>query len=250
MPLIPLSQLLEEKIRSYLLATGQTLEQLAEEIDIRLSTLCRLSIGGDDASCSFYDAFLLLTHVAPDEASEILEQNFPEFMVEYARKQKKSSDMHVTPQKKEEVKKESNIIHTVFQSIHHYRLYGWIIAGISRENVLKKFGEDGLSILDEFVAAHVVVVLGDGSIVPILEDTVVFNQSDLKRQAELNIELLETRTTEGWVWTHMTSLNPNAVTEVRAIMLEARRRIWEIMSDESNSGALPMHLTMFTDFVR
>jgi len=152
--------------------------------------------------------------------------------------------------KKDELKKDSNIVRTVFQSVHHYRLYGWILAGISQENVLKKFGVDGISILEEFVAAQVAVVLTDGSIIPIVEDAVVMNNKDLKRQAELHIELLEFGTTESWVWTRMANLSPHAVTEVRSIMQEARRRIWEIMADESNNGALPMHLTMITDFVR
>jgi hypothetical protein len=250
MPLIPLSQLLEEKIRCYLLATGQTLEQLAEQIDVRLPTLHRLSKGGEDASCSFYDALLIFTHIVPDEASILLEQYFPEFMDEYGRKLKTLAHKLPKTQKKEEIKKDLNIVRKVFQSVHHYRLYGWILAGISRENILKKFGVDGVSILEEFVAAQIVVVLNDGSIIPIVEETAVLNQSDLKRQAELNIELLELSSTEAWVWTRMTNLSPNAVTEVRSIMQEARRRIWEIMEDESNSGALPVHLTMFTDFVR
>ncbi|WP_141734363.1 hypothetical protein [Oligoflexus tunisiensis] len=250
MPLIPLSQLLEEKIRGYLLTTGQSLEQLAEQIDVRLPTLRRLSKGGEDASCSFYDAFLILTHIVPDEASTLLEQHFPEFMDEYARNLKTFADKRVKAPQKDEIKKDSNIVRKVFQSVHHYRLYGWILAGISRENILKKFGVDGISILEEFIAAQVAMVLNDGSIIPIVEDALVLNSSDLKRQAELNIELLELSTAEAWVWTRMTNLSPNAVTEVRAIMQEARRRIWEIMADESNSGALPVHLTMFTDFVR
>lgn len=250
MPLTPLPQLLEEKIRSYLQATGQSLEQLAEQIDVRLATLRRLSKGGEDASCSFYDAFLILTHIVPDEASAILEQNFPEFMDEFARNLKTFSGRPVKHPKKDELKKDSNIVRKVFQSVHHYRLYGWILAGISRENILKKFGVDGISILEEFIEAQVAVVLGDGRIIPIVEDAVVLSHSDLKRQAELNIELLELSSTEAWVWTRMTNLNPNAVTEVRGIMQEARRRIWEIMSDESNSGALPVHLTMISDFVR
>ncbi len=137
MPLTPLSQLLEEKIRSYLQTSGQSLEQLAEQIDVRLATLRRLSKGGDDASCSFYDAFLILTHIVPDEASSILEQNFPEFMDEYARnlKIKTFTDLQAKTPPKEELKKDSNIVRKVFQSVHHYRLYGWILAGISRENI-------------------------------------------------------------------------------------------------------------------
>jgi hypothetical protein len=252
MPLIPLSQLLEEKIRNYLQSTGQSLEQLSEQIDVRLPTLRRLSKGGEDASCSFYDAFLILTHIIPDEANAILDQNFPEFMDEYARnlKIKTFTDERLKTAPKEELKKDSNIVRKVFQSVHHYRLYGWILAGISRENILKKFGVDGISILEEFVAAQVAMVLADGSIIPIVEDAAVLSHGDLKRQAELNIELLELSSTEAWVWTRMTNLSPNAVTEVRGIMQEARRRIWEIMADESNSGALPVHLTMITDFVR
>ncbi|HYX32987.1 MAG TPA: hypothetical protein VE954_07715 [Oligoflexus sp.] len=242
--------MLEEKIKSYLLTTGQTLEQLAEQIDVRFPTLIRLTKGGEDASCSFYEAFQILTHIVPDDASSILEQNFPELMDEYARNLKTFSDKHITPPKKDEIKKHSNIIHKVFQSVHHYRLYGWILAGISRENILKKFGVDGISLLEEFVAAQVVMVLGDGSIIPIVEDAVVLSNYDLVRQAELNIELLEFSSAEAWVWTRITNLSPHAVTEVRAIMQDARRRIWEIMADESNSGALPVHLTMITDFIR
>jgi hypothetical protein len=250
MPLIPLSQLLEEKIRSYLLATGQTLEELSAQTDVRLPTLQRLSKGGEDASCSFYDALLIFTHVAPEEASALLEQYFPVFMDDYGRKLKSLTDNSQNTKQKEDIKKDIKIVRKIFQSVHHYRLYGWILAGTSRENILKKFGEDGISILEEFIAAQIVMVLIDGTIIPIVEETVVLSQSDLKRQAELNVDLLEFSSTEAWVWTRMTNLNPHAVTEIRSIMQEARRRIWEIMADESNSGALPVHLTMITDFVR
>jgi len=246
---IPLIQILQEKIASYLTTTGMTVELLAETIDVRLNTLRRLSEGGDDGSCSFYDSFLILTHIVPDEATGILKEFFPEFMDEFSRNSKTDASDGFE-QKKGEIKKESNIVRTVFQSVHHYRLYAWILAGISRENILKKFGADGITILDEFVAAQVAVVLADDSVLPIIEDIVVMSKKDLKRQADLNIDLLEFGTTESWIWTRVTGLNAHAMSEVRSIMREARRQICEIMADESNSGALPMHLTMMTDFVR
>ncbi len=251
MPHIPLTQLLEKKIGDYLQAEALLLEQLAERVNVPLATLRRLSRGGEAGGCSFYNAFLILTHIVPDEAGVLLETYYPEFMDEIARKQKTVRvEQVIAEQKKGEMKKESNIIRTVFQSVHHYRLYGWILAGISLENIIKKFGGDGLTILDEFIDAQVVAVLDDGSIFPIVEEAVVMSHSDLKRQAQLNIELLDWASQESWVWTRMTNLNPNAASEVRNIMQEARRRIWEIMEDEANSGALPVHLTLISDFVR
>jgi hypothetical protein len=249
MPSIALIQILQEKITKYLQTTGTSLEQLAETIDVRLSTLRRLSEGGDDGSCSFYDSFLILTHVAPDEATGILSDFFPEFMVEFSRSSHKDPAEEME-QKKTEIKKESNIVRTVFQSVHHYRLYAWILAGITQEGILKKFGADGMAILDEFVAAQVAAVLSDGCVLPIIEDVVVMSKKDLRRQAELNIHLLEFGTTESWTWTRMTGLNAHAMSEVASVLREARRQICEIMADEANKGPLPMHLTMMTDFVR
>jgi hypothetical protein len=249
MPSIALIQILQEKIAGYLQATGMTLEQLSETIDVRLSTLRRLSEGGEDGSCSFYDSFLILTHMAPDEATGILKDFFPEFMVEFSRSSKKDPSEELE-QKKTEIHKESNIVRTVFQSVHHYRLYAWILAGITREDILKKFGADGITILDEFVTAQVAAVLADGSVLPIIEDVVVLSKKDLRRQAELNIHLLEFGTTESWTWTRMTGLNAHAMSEVISVMREARRQICEIMADDNNRGPLPMHLTMITDFVR
>jgi hypothetical protein len=249
MPSIALIQILQEKIAKYLQTTGTSVEQLSETIDVRLSTLRRLSEGGDDGSCSFYDSFLILTHVAPDEATGILSDFFPEFMVEFSRNPKKDPADELE-QKKTEIAKESNIVRTVFQSVHHYRLYAWIMAGITQEGILKKFGADGITILDEFVSGQVAVVLGDGTVLPIIGDVVVMSKKDLKRQAELNVQLLEFGTTESWTWTRMTGLNAHAMSEVISVLREARRQICDIMADESNEGPLPMHLTIMTDFVR
>lgn len=250
MPLIPLTRMLEEKIGAYLLAKGVTLEQLAESIDVPLATLRRLSGGAEDGGCSLYTAFLIFTHVVPDEAASLLETYYPDFSAELDRIPVTHNQSGIAEQKKEGLKKDSKVVRTVFQSVHHYRLYGWILAGISRESIIKKFGIDGLAILDEFVNAQVVAILADGTIFPIVEDTVVLNQNDLKRQAELNVELLDLGSKEAWIWTRMTNLSPDAVSEVRSIIADARRRIWDIMSDEANSGPLPMHLTIVSDFVR
>lgn len=249
MPSIALIQILQEKITKYLQATGTSLEQLAETIDVRLSTLRRLSEGGDDGSCSFYDSFLILTHVAPDEATGVLSDFFPEFMVEFSRSSHKDPAEELE-QKKTEIKKESNILRCMFQSVHHYRLYAWILAGITHEGILKKFGADGMTILDEFVTAQVAAVLADGTVIPIIEDVVVMSKQDLKRQAELNVQLLEFGSTESWIWTRMTGLNAHAMSEVISVLREARRQICDIMADKSNEGPLPMHLTIMTDFVR
>lgn len=249
MPSIALIQILQEKITGYLQATGITLEQLSESIDIRLSTLRRLMDAGDNGGSSFYDTFLILTHTAPDEATAILKDFFPELMDEISRNSK-SDSVHAIEQKKTEIRKESNIVRVVFQSVHHYRLYAWILAGISHEGILKKFGADGITILDEFVASQVAAVLADGTVIPIIEDVVVMTNDDLKRQIELNIQLLEFGTTESWIWSRTAGLNAHAMTEIRSIMREARRQIHEIMADETNSGALPIHVTMMTDFVR
>lgn len=249
MPLMPLTKMLGEKISDYLQATGSSLEQLAEKADVPSSTLRRFTRDDSEVGCSLYTAFLILTYVASSEASELLKAYYPETSVELDRIPVKHGNRDAMEQKKEEVKKSSETIRTVFKSVHHYRLYAWILAGTSRENIIKKFGEDGLSILEEFVNAQVVVVLSDGSIFPIVEDTVVMTQSDLKRQVELNVEMLDSSSREAVIWTRMANLNSNAASEVRSIMVEARRRIREIMTDESNSGALPMHLTLISDFV-
>lgn len=249
MPSIALIQILQEKIAKYLQTTGTSLEQLAESLDIRLSTLRRLLDGGDTGSSSFYDTFLILTHTSPDDASAILEEFFPDLMDEFSRNAK-SEPQRAFEQKKTEIRKESNIVRVVFQSVHHYRLYAWILAGITREDILKKFGADGIAVLDEFIAKQVAVVLSDGTVMPIIEDVVVMTNNDLKRQVELNTELIEFGTTEAWVFSRTAGLNAHAMSEIRSIMREARRQILEIMADEANSGALPMHVSMMTDFVR
>jgi hypothetical protein len=249
MPSIALIQILQEKITKYLQTRGTSLEQLAESLDIRLSTLRRVLDGGDSGSSSFYDTFLILTHTSPDDASAILEEFFPDLMDEFSRNPK-AEPHRVIEQNKSEIRKQPNIVQVVFQSVHHYRLYAWILAGITREDILKKFGADGITLLDEFIAKQVAAVLSDGTVIPIIEDVVVMTNNDLKRQVELNTELIEFGTTEAWIFSRTAGLNAHAMSEIRSILREARRQIHEIMADESNSGALPMHVSMMTDFVR
>jgi signal transduction histidine kinase len=244
MSLTPLSQVLQEKIRNYLLMTGQSLERLAKQADVGISTLRRLSKGEGHAKQSFTFAFRILTYIAPDEAGGLLEQYYPVHMYDYSRK---LTALATKTQHKEGIKKDSKILLKIFQTVDHYRLYGWILAGISREQIFEKFGVEGVSILEEFIAAQVAEVLDDGSVRAIVEETVVLSYGDLKRQAELHVELVDTNLCRAWIWTRMMNLSAQAVEEVRVILYEARRRAWEIMADKSNNGPVPMHFTLIAD---
>src|SRR4051812_44894854 len=124
MPHLSFTHMLKEKIPGYLKATGMSLDQLARRINIRPAMLRGLWEDTESAGWTFYETLLVLSHIVPNEVSTILEKYAPEYMDEFARNVKSNPVFPI---------KDSNIIRTVFQSLHHYRLYGWILGGISQE---------------------------------------------------------------------------------------------------------------------
>jgi signal transduction histidine kinase len=212
-----------------------------------LTTLRSLLNQNQRKSISFAEAVIILNTVAPHEVTEIIEPFFSELLQEFRLGNsfpKWPSGQFQTSG----IKKSFDTTEAVFRSVHHYRIYGWILGEVTVDELRRRFGPLGLSILQDLTAAGVVCVDADGNVKPSLEHTIVIDNKALNRQAELNVKLVDLIPKDHWVFVRMATLVPEAAAEIRSILQEARLRLMDIVCDDAKQGKIPMHVSLICSF--
>jgi signal transduction histidine kinase len=237
-----LADLFREKIQAHL-QTGIRLEKLAEEICVRPTVLRSLIADDVNVICSLGDCFLLARYFIPDQMLPTFKRFVPEYADELHRvialqrdvtRSNEATDQNNSP----------NIANKIFQSLNHYRVYLAILSDNNLDDISRKFGEQGLAILNEFIGSEVVSVLSDGSILTSTEHSLVLGFQEIKRQAEFHIKLLNANINKNWIWTRFATISETSAEEIKELMAECRRKVWNVIAANVENGTYPVHVTM------
>jgi signal transduction histidine kinase len=237
-----LADLFREKIQAQL-QTGIRLEKLAEELCVRPVVLRSLIADDANVVCSLGDCFLLARYYIPDQMLPIFKSFIPEYtdeLLRVERLQRQSTHINeVTDQINP-----PNIADKIFHSLNHYRVYLAILTDNRVEDITRKFGEQGQAILSEFVDAGIVSLSLDGAIITSTQHSLVLGFKEIKRQAEFHIKLLNPNINKNWVWTRFATISEASAEEIKDLMTDCRRKVWDIIAANVETGTYPVHITM------
>lgn len=138
-------ELLKEKIRAFLSSRNESIRWLARQTHVAYSTVYRLQ-GGEQQNLDFQNAQKLLGYIAPDEATSILSDFYPREM--QGAKATASAEKN---------------LETLSDNLALFRIFAYAEAHNSnRDTIQKKYGDDGVALLDRLLTMGVLVDTAQG----------------------------------------------------------------------------------------
>ncbi|HEY9658879.1 MAG TPA: hypothetical protein V6C65_10535 [Allocoleopsis sp.] len=230
------SAFLRSKMKEFLAKKGESLRWLSKHAQIDYQKLYRLE-SGESKAFSFFDAKRLLKFIEPNRHLEILREFYPQEMQEV-------SDI-ATPES--EADQTFAAIERVVSSEQNYLFYLDVVQtiGADRAFVEKKYGSNGLELLDGFLKSGALSE-ADGKFHGVMDNLLIEPSKLLRTVCKVHIDMIDVDELPGGFGAHSAKgLNLEGRKEAYNIITEAWHRLESVYKNPAFRGD---EITLFSLF--